>query len=225
MKPRNIALHGPRVTIRPLRRPDLDTMSSWPRFDDPLDRLFDWPRRSPRENDAWFTHLMRDRARVYYAIENESHELIGRISLREIRGRRSARLGIGLGPQFVGRGYGSEALRVFLGYYFAELGFARMVLDVAAVNERAIRCYERCGFRYIGVHYQEIAPGHNLAFLDEERYRSLRRYFVRHGSRAQMLHYDMVLNKEDWQGEGITTRLPRAVRTVASLLSTRRQSL
>ena len=218
MKPREIALHGPRVTIRPLRRPDLDTMSTWPTFDNPLERLFDWPRRSPRENDIWFTRLMRDRGRVYYAIEDESHELIGRISLREIRGRRSARLGIGLGPQFVGRGYGSETLRVFLRYYFADLGFARMVLDVAAVNERAIRCYERCGFKYIGVHYQDVAPGHDLTFLEDERYRSLRRYFVRHGSRAQMLHYDMVLDRDDWLNARQVERRPRTVRQSVSIL-------
>ena len=141
MRAEDIRLTGPRVTIRPLRKRDLDTMSSWATFDDPLYRLFDWPRRPAMENGMWFAELMRDRTRVYYAVEDERHTLIGRISLRDIRGRQSARLGIGFGTDFVSQGYGSEALRVFLRYYFGELGFRRLVLDVSAINLRAIRCY------------------------------------------------------------------------------------
>ena len=36
------------------------------------------------------------------------------ISLREIEGNRSARLGIGFGPDYVGQGYGTEALEIFV---------------------------------------------------------------------------------------------------------------
>jgi len=101
---------GDRITIRPLTRDDLRVMSKWPRFQDPLYRLFDWPKRSEASDDLWFHQLMRDKTRVYYAVVNEVHELIGRISLREIDGQKSARLGIGFGPDYVDQGYGTEAL-------------------------------------------------------------------------------------------------------------------
>ena len=192
-------LTGPRVTVRPLRREDLDCMSAWPSFDDPLDRLFDWPKRSVPENDVWFGLLVRDQSRVYYAVEDEHRVLIGRISLRGIRATQSARLGIGFGAGFVGRGYGTESLRLFLRYYFASLGFARMVLDVAAVNMRAVRSYERCGFRYDSSRYQFAGADDDIAFLREQPYRHLRRFFKREGRRNLMLYYDMVLDKEDWQ--------------------------
>ena len=154
MRPDDIRLKGPRVTIRPLTKTDLDVMSTWATFDDPLYRLFDWPGRPFLDNSLWFAELMRDKTRVYYAVENREGVLIGRISLRQIRGHDSARLGIGFGNDFCGYGYGSEALRIFLRYYFLDLGFKKMVLDVSAINRRAVRCYERCGFERVGTHYQ-----------------------------------------------------------------------
>jgi RimJ/RimL family protein N-acetyltransferase len=173
-------------------------MSKWPTFDDPLYKLFDWPKRSDASDDLWYHHLMRDSSRVYYAVENESNELIGRISLREIQQHSSSRLGIGFGPQFVSLGYGTDALRVFLTHYFLDLGFERMVLDVAAVNKRAVRCYRTCGFETVGTHFQYAGSDDDLAFLEQEPYRHLQSYFKRDRYRNVMLAYDMVLEKRDW---------------------------
>ena len=64
MRVKNVRLRGPRVTIRPLRKRDLDVMSSWETFEDPLYRLFDWPRRGAVENGLWYADLVRDRRRV-----------------------------------------------------------------------------------------------------------------------------------------------------------------
>jgi RimJ/RimL family protein N-acetyltransferase len=192
--------------IRSLQRADLDTMSAWSPFEDPLYRLFDWPQRSSRTNDMWYSRLMQDKSRVYYAVENESWILIGRISLREIRGRRSARLGIGFGPDYVDQGYGTESLRLFLGHYFVDLGFEQMILDVSAVNERAVRCYERCGFRYVGSRYQYAGSDDEIAFLQDERYAHLRQFFKKDSYRNMMLVYDMVLKKKEWQKQQIQWR-------------------
>lgn len=198
MRASQISLKGPRVTIRLLRKEDLDVMSAWEPFEDPVDRLFDWPRRSPAENAFWFSELQRDKTRLYCAVDNESQTLIGRISLREIFGRHSARLGIGFGRDYVSQGYGTETLRLFLDHYFDKMGFDRIVLDVAAVNKRAIACYERCGFTYTGSHYQYAGQGPDMAFLQEEQYREVRRFFSRRDHGHWMLAYDMVLEKEDW---------------------------
>jgi RimJ/RimL family protein N-acetyltransferase len=198
MQDENVYLIGARVTIRPLRRVDLDIMSAWSPFRSPLDRLFDWPKRSALENEIWFGLLLRDNSRVYYAVENEHQALIGRISLRGIRPTESARLGIGFGAGFVGQGYGTESLRLFLRYYFTSLDFERMVLDVAAINRRAVRSYERCGFRYLGSHYQYAGTDRDLEFLQEQRYWHLRRFFKREGHRNLMLFYDMILERDEW---------------------------
>ena len=49
------------------------------------------------------------------------------------------------------KGYGSDALKVLLRLAFDKLGFYRVGLRVAASNTRAIRCYEKCGFKHEGV--------------------------------------------------------------------------
>ena len=198
MRPKDIRLKGTRVTVRPLTKEDLDIMSTWATFDDPLYRLFDWPRRASLENGIWFAELMRDKSRVYYAVENEWGVLIGRISLRQIRAHESSRLGIGFGIDFCGQGYGTESLRVFLRYYFLDLGFRKMVLDVSAINQRAVRCYERCGFERVGTHYQYMGQDSEVAFVKKKPYRHLRPFVQRRGRRNYMLAYDMVLERELW---------------------------
>jgi diamine N-acetyltransferase len=198
VKIEDIRLRGPRVTIRPLRKEDLDIMSTWSTFDDPQYRLFDWPRRASLENGLWFSELMYDNTRVYYAVEDERQVLIGRISLRDMRGHDSARLGIGFGTDFCGQGYGTESLRVFLRYFFLDLGFRRMVLDVSAINTRAVRCYERCGFERVGTHYEYLGRDSDVAFLKQRRYRHLSSFVQRRGRRHYMLAYDMVLDRELW---------------------------
>jgi diamine N-acetyltransferase len=198
MKAPDVRLKGERVTVRPLTRHDLRIMSRWPRFADPLYRLFDWPKRSDASDDLWFYQLMRDKERVYYAVEDENHDLIGRISLREIEGHESARLGIGFGPDYVGQGYGTEALEIFVRHFFADLGFERLVLDVAAVNHRAVRCYEHCGFRQVGTHYQYAGADEDVAFLQSREYHHLRRFFKRDRYRNVMLSYDMEIDRDEW---------------------------
>lgn len=50
-----------------------------------------------------------------------------------------------------GRGLGAEALRTVLRHLFDERGHHRATIDPAVENERAIRSYERVGFRPVGV--------------------------------------------------------------------------
>jgi RimJ/RimL family protein N-acetyltransferase len=49
-----------------------------------------------------------------------------------------------------GKGYGTDALRVLLRYAFDELNLHRVSLSVLEGNERAMRSYQKCGFRYEG---------------------------------------------------------------------------
>jgi RimJ/RimL family protein N-acetyltransferase len=49
-----------------------------------------------------------------------------------------------------GRGYGTETVALMLGHAFEKLGLHRIGLSVFAFNERAIRSYEKAGFREEG---------------------------------------------------------------------------
>jgi RimJ/RimL family protein N-acetyltransferase len=182
-----------------MRRSDLDEMHNWRRFVDPIYAPFDFPRRSASERDQWFRWRSKDPTRRLYVIEDQRHQVIGSLTLREIDRRRSARLGITLGADFVSQGYGTEALRRFLDYYFDILGFERILLDVAAINQRAIRCYQHLGFSQTDQHYQPADPQTYQVILHQPTYRHLHRFFRAGSPHPRLLFYDMELTREVWQ--------------------------
>lgn len=64
---------------------------------------------------------------------------------------RHAGIDLFLDTEHQGRGLGTEAIRLVARYLFSERGHHRLTIDPAAGNERAIRAYERVGFRRVGV--------------------------------------------------------------------------
>lgn len=64
---------------------------------------------------------------------------------------RDTFVGIGLGErEFWGKGYGTDAMKVILCYAFTEINMKRVSLGVFEYNPRAIRSYEKVGFRHEG---------------------------------------------------------------------------
>jgi aminoglycoside 6'-N-acetyltransferase len=64
---------------------------------------------------------------------------------------RHAGMDIFLAMAHQNQGLGSETLRLLARYLFEERGHHRLIIDPAVANERAIRTYERVGFRRVGV--------------------------------------------------------------------------
>lgn len=193
---RTVTLRGSRVTMRPLRRTDLAAIALWKPFQDPLHAALNWIQHTPEKLEDWFRLYSTDPRRLIFAALNEK-QVIGTVTLREIDGRRSARLGITLDADFVDQGYGSEILSLFFDFYFGELGFAKMVLDVAAPNRRAIRVYRKLGFQEVNTF--ERTAKQELAFLldDPDLGRFYRRDWL---GRWRLLHLEMELQREAWQG-------------------------
>lgn len=194
-----LPMSGPRVLIRPLQRRDLDRRQSWPPFDDPLKIIWDMPRCSRRENDRWFSRLTDGRRYLTYGVEDDAGRLIGMLSLRDIAWGHSARLGIAFRSTHVGQGYGTETLRLFLPYFFRTLEFRRMVLDVAAANVRAVRCYRKLGFRQVRSYWRPLGSSPAPGVLEQPQYASLQSFFRRRWRRTEVLSYDMELSRADWE--------------------------
>ncbi len=192
-------LRGERVTIRPMVRRDVDAMMTWRPSVDPLYEPYDLPGRNRADHLRWFQWRSRDPSRRLFVIEDEGGQVIGSLTLREIDGQQSARLGITLGADYVSQGYGTEALRHFIDYYFDVMGFDRLVLDVCATNLRAVRTYRTAGFRQMGEHYRPASHRSYVTVRREPRYRHLHRFFRRQGASYQVLFYDMVLTREEWR--------------------------
>jgi aminoglycoside 6'-N-acetyltransferase len=87
-----------------------------------------------------------------YAIELAG-EVVGLIIYREEHDpdHRHAAMDLAVHPDQHGQGLGCDAMRAMARYLFEHRGHHRVVIDPAADNEAAIRCYAAVGFRPVGV--------------------------------------------------------------------------
>lgn len=97
-------------------------------------------------------------SKSYMIIEKESESPIGVTSLINIDLKnRNAECILDLGEkQFWGQGYGTEALKLLLDYAFLEMNLHRVSLRVFAFNEKAIKLYQKIGFKQEGISRQCI---------------------------------------------------------------------
>jgi [ribosomal protein S18]-alanine N-acetyltransferase len=76
--------------------------------------------------------------------------------------------GLGLRPDLTGKGVGLDFVRAGLEYGRERFRPARIVLAVAAFNERAIKVYERAGFVVSGRHIRTFDQFGDVEFVDME---------------------------------------------------------
>jgi aminoglycoside 6'-N-acetyltransferase len=87
-----------------------------------------------------------------FAIELDG-DVVGLAQYYEETDREYRHAGIDLfiGTPWQGSGLGTDTVRTLARYLVHERGHHRLVIDPALANERAIRCYERVGFKRVGV--------------------------------------------------------------------------
>ena len=64
---------------------------------------------------------------------------------------RCAGIDLFLGTPYHDRGLGTDAVRTMARHLIVDRGHHRLTIDPAAHNERAIRCYEKAGFKPVGI--------------------------------------------------------------------------
>lgn len=108
-------------------------------------------------------------------VDLDSDKLIGTVGLEKFRKiDRSAVLGIFIGDEnFRSKGYGTEAINLILEYGFRYLNLHSIRLDLISVNERAHKCYLKCGFKDTGCNRENI-------FLNGKYYDRLRMDILEH---------------------------------------------
>jgi RimJ/RimL family protein N-acetyltransferase len=145
-------IQGTKTRLRALEHDDLKHFVAW--VSDPEIRRYlaiRYPLSMTEEETWWQGHLQRKNDYVF-AIETEDGTYIGTIGLHDLEPEnRQAMLGIAIGDRdYWGRGYGTDAILALLGLAFGYLNLNRVYLRVYAYNERAIRCYQKCGFQHEG---------------------------------------------------------------------------
>ena len=144
-------LVGKRVRLRGTRDDDLPALAAW--MMDPAVKATQAAIVQPRSEAAtreqvagWVAN--KDTA-AGFSVETlgDAPELVGHVGLFGVAVKdRSATVGIVLGRQFVGLGYGTDAVRVIVSYGFREYGLHRIQLEVLAFNVRGIAAYRKAGF-------------------------------------------------------------------------------
>ncbi|MDW5564093.1 MAG: GNAT family protein [Methanomassiliicoccus sp.] len=145
-------LDGDLVRLRAIEQGDLPTFVKWINDPEVTEYLQFEPPMSLEDEVTWYHHMIRSKDRAF-AIETLDGRLIGNIGLIGLDWRnRRTDLGIMIGEKDAwSRGYGTDAITVMLRYLFGEFGLNRVGLYVDVGNQRAIRCYEKCGFQREGV--------------------------------------------------------------------------
>ena len=111
------------------------------------------------DETEWYENRRKHEGSYLFAILTlAENKLIGNCGLHNVDLKnRSAIFGIMIGEKdYWGKGYGTDATRTLLRFAFGELGLHRGELEVYDFNPRAIRAYERTGFRRDGVHRQGL---------------------------------------------------------------------
>jgi RimJ/RimL family protein N-acetyltransferase len=137
--------------IRPLRPEDVVELMAWDN-DPEIHRLTGKKFAAKGTARAWWDELTRDRARVALAIMDDEGRLIGDVALENVSWRAGeAEIRIAIGDKASwNRGYGTEALAEVARLAFDQLNLKSLYLRVSEDNPRAMRAYEKAGYRKIG---------------------------------------------------------------------------
>lgn len=145
---------GKRVGLRRPRPADLAAVRRW--YTDPeLARLTRYQTRpmADAEIELFFrSRLLAADALAYCILELPSERLVGFTTFSALDADNGSVLfHITIGERDAwGRGLGTEATQLMLGHAFERLGLHRVGLTVFSFNARAIRAYEKAGFRAEG---------------------------------------------------------------------------
>ena len=144
-----------KLEIRPASDATLRAIESW-RYDPPYD--FYNGDEDPVLNPE----------RFFEATDEDGH-LVGNFYF-EKKGD-AVEIGLGLRPDLTGRGLGRDFLRASVEFARTHLAAERVILNVASFNERAIKVYERGGFRVTGQHMRTFARWGEVEFTEMEEQR------------------------------------------------------
>jgi aminoglycoside 6'-N-acetyltransferase len=147
------SIAGDRVRLRPVGRDDIGRLVEIIA----AEGVVEW--WGPYDEDRAMRELLDG---SWFAVEHED-EVIGLVGCTEEDDPqyRSAGIDVSLHPAWHGRGLGADTVRTLARWLVEERGHHRLTIDPAVDNARAIRSYERVGFRPVGVmrRYERLPDG------------------------------------------------------------------
>jgi len=156
---------GKLVTLREVQLEDLPLVWEWENDSEMGLYLNADPgkRMSMDEVHRRFQQYRTDPTSGLFIICNGTEDAIGMLGFdRLYKDIGTCRLFIGIGVKsHWGQGYGTDAMRVALRYFFGDVKLRKVQLSVYDFNTRAVASYRKCGFEVEGVR-------RNIAFVQGE---------------------------------------------------------
>jgi len=154
--PLDLILRGERVRLRPFTEADVE----------PLAKMVAEPEIAKWWIDYDAARLRRemidDDEVIPFAIELDG-QMIGAIAYQEENdpAYRMASIDVTVDTAHMNQGLGTEAVRTLARCLFEERGHHRLTIDPAITNDRAVRAYEKVGFRPVGImrDYERLPDG------------------------------------------------------------------
>jgi RimJ/RimL family protein N-acetyltransferase len=166
-------LVGDKCYLSPCRVEDAEKWAEW--FNDlavtlPLGDEAYTPSTPDSERES-INGIIKSKAHIFNIVDLETDMPIGRCLFFNVdHVNRSAMFGIFIGEKaYWGKGYGHEATKLLLDYGFNLLNLNSIMLGVMSFNERALRSYQRVGFKEIGRRRQARIVGEqkfDVIFMD-----------------------------------------------------------
>lgn len=142
---------GHQVRLRPVEPDDWSAFYAWDE-DDESSRMVD-RIPLPRSRAAarhWAEREATERSSgdaFRWVIVDSDGAFVGSINTHSCDPRvGSFAYGLGVLPQWQGRGYAAEAIRLVLRYYFVELGYQKVTVHVYEYNQPSQSLHQRLGF-------------------------------------------------------------------------------
>ena len=149
-----------RVYLDDINKDDMNELYKWfsdSEFLSTYDYVLPVPMPKEKVDKMISDYLLKDSSAVF-AVRTLNGNIIGIAGYDDIiRDNQTATLFIGIGDKnYLGRGYGKEALRELISYGFSTLSLYRIQLNVISFNTPAINLYEKAGFKKEGTMKESV---------------------------------------------------------------------
>lgn len=123
---------------------DFETMSYLSKFIKPM---------TVESEEDWYNNVIKIEDTINFTVfDLETGNPIGTVALFKIEHvHKTAELGIMIGDKnYWSKGFGTETVQLITDYGFTCLGLHNILLKVYAYNPRAVRAYEKAGYKVVG---------------------------------------------------------------------------
>jgi RimJ/RimL family protein N-acetyltransferase len=147
-------LTGKRVYLRPLAKEDSVYLRKWSDDAEIRGLIGEVTSMSQADCEKFLEEVCADNSREWFVVVIKKNDrVIGEAGLlRMFPAWRTTDVSVIIGEKEEwGKGYGTETILLLLDYAFRHLDFHRVAIGVVGFNERALRFWEKVGFRREGI--------------------------------------------------------------------------